>query len=568
MRPHNAGYRRDRVAAVLLVLAAAPAVTICTAMDRPPQEAVGRMQSGGTYAQRVQEALAIGNQKARPYIAQRAAVKLERARLKLQGKTDAEIDRTVRQPPSAWQGMPTVGSPKILLMLVEFPDRPHTISVDAVKSMIFGHGDDNNYPRESLKQYYQRASYGKLDLQGDVLGWYQCKHDRSWYKPDGAACDNAANYKIIEEAVDYFDSQGQDFSQYDNNKDGYIDYFAIMWTGPRGEWATFWWGYQTALVSGKLVRDGVRFYNFSWQQESDTPNTIIHETGHALGLPDYYDYDDTVGPRGGVGGLDIMDAAWGDHNAFSKWLLDWLEPRVVSAGEQVVALKAAGKYPDALIVMPGASSSNAFSEFFIVQNRQRVENDPANYPADGVLIWHVDARLNAQGTDFLYDNSLTDHKLLRLMEADGLEEIEQNGNANAGDYYREGSSFGPGSKPDSRRYDGTDSGVVVDSFSAPGVSITVRAAAGKAGGGAGRTITVYNDGGTPLNIREISCSSPWLSVTPAAPRSIPARSSLSLTPGIDWSKVPAGGAAATVKIVTDDPANPAMAVTVRALRAP
>jgi len=62
---------------------------------------------------------------------------------------------------------------------------------------------------------------------------------------------------------------------------------------------------------------------------------VIHETGHALGLPDYYDYDDKVGPRGGVGGLDMMDNNWGDHNPFSKWLLGWLELTFVAALPEV-----------------------------------------------------------------------------------------------------------------------------------------------------------------------------------------------------------------------------------------
>ena len=60
----------------------------------------------------------------------------------------------------------------------------------------------------------------------------------------------------------------------------------------------------------------------------------------------------------------------------------------------------------------------------MVQNRTRPGND-ADLPADGLLIWHVDARLTRSGSDFLYDNSYTAHKLLRLMEADGLEEIER-----------------------------------------------------------------------------------------------------------------------------------------------
>lgn len=80
-------------------------------------------------------------------------------------------------------------------------------------------------------------------------------------------------------------------------------------------------------------------------------------------------------------------------------------------------------------------------------------------PGDGLLIWHVDARLS--GNTFKYNNSYTDHKLLRLMEADREEHIERGYSAHAGDYYARGYIFTPQSLPDSSRYDGTDSGVSV-----------------------------------------------------------------------------------------------------------
>jgi len=111
---------------------------------------------------------------------------------------------------------------------------------------------------------------------------------------------------------------------------GRLTYFAVFWTGPDTGWANFWWGWQGYFNDRGYTIDGKRLGDFSWQWEEDNPSTIIHETGHALGLADYYDYDDSVGPRGGMGGLDIMDGVWGDHNAYSKWILGWLHPEVVA----------------------------------------------------------------------------------------------------------------------------------------------------------------------------------------------------------------------------------------------
>ncbi|NJL59059.1 MAG: hypothetical protein HC887_04820, partial [Desulfobacteraceae bacterium] len=63
--------------------------------------------------------------------------------------------------------------------------------------------------------------------------------------------------------------------------------------------------------------------------------------------------------------------------------------------------------------------------------------------------------------DFQYNNSFTTHKLLRLMEADGKEAIEKNRPANSGDYYVADDEFGSHTQPNSKKYNGEDSGVYI-----------------------------------------------------------------------------------------------------------
>ena len=90
-----------------------------------------------------------------------------------------------------------------------------------------------------------------------------------------------------------------------------------------------------------------------------------------------------------------------------------------------------------------------------------------------MLLWHVDARLNAAGTDFAWNNSTTDHKLLKLMEADGLNRIEQNdATADAAMYYQPGKTLTPVSSPNSRDYAGVDSRVNVTDISQSGTQMT------------------------------------------------------------------------------------------------
>jgi len=430
------------------------------ALERPTREQIERYKLDGTLAMRIAQAKAIGNHKIPPRMKDRLAYKLRRLSLERVGLTADKTSRLLAPPP-AWRGMPTSGTVKVLALLISFNDYPGVTTPEYFASRLFGDGVGNP-PFDSLRNFYRRSSYNQLTVEGNVLGWYQAPYARSTVAPLDSEYNSQALEKLIKEALNYYEAQGHDFSQYDNDGDGAVDYFCVFWTGPHGEWATFWWGYYTGFSDSSYRLDGKRLTNYSWQWElynypSGTfgPSTIIHETGHALGVPDYYDYDDAIGPRGGVGNLDIMDST-GDHNCFSKFMLDWITPTVVSTGSQTVSLRASGVYPDALIFMPGAVPGRIFNEFFMVQNRYRSGNDTNLFTgSDGLILWHVDSRLDSWSYDFLYDNSYAAHKLLRLMEADGLEEIETyNASANAGDYYKAGMTFGQFTAPSSARYDG------------------------------------------------------------------------------------------------------------------
>ncbi|BBB32142.1 peptidase M6 [Thermotomaculum hydrothermale] len=438
------------------------------ALEPPTREMIQKYKKDGTLAERIQRAKSYGNYKMPEGAGAYLHYKLLKAVYKAKGETDKL--KNLKTPPLGWRNMPTTGDVNVLIICVEFQDYPHYTDIDTVRNKVFGNGNPDEYPYESLHNYYNRASYGKLNLQGDVLGWYQAPYNR-----DQIQKNNTGRENFIKEVFQYYDEQGVDFSKYDNDGDGKIDYFAIIWAGPHEGWSDFWWGYMTTFQDTDFKVDGVSLGGYSWQWENYyypdpydpnatdieyTPHVLIHETGHALGLPDYYDYDDSVGPKGGVGGLDMMDHNWGDHNCFSKYVLDWIEPTIIVEGDQEITLNPSEENPDVVLVMPNYSENSPFGEFYMIQYRKRIEND-VTYPNDGLLIWHVDARLNQYGYDYLYDNSYTEHKLLRLMEADGLEQIEQNMSADAGDYYTQGDIFSPTSSPNSNAYNGDRTGITV-----------------------------------------------------------------------------------------------------------
>ncbi|WP_338414608.1 M6 family metalloprotease domain-containing protein [uncultured Sphaerotilus sp.] len=437
----------------------------------PPSDAeLEQLRASGQLATQAAQARKLGNHLLDPATVATLAYRT--------GRANGTI--SIDTPPPAWGGgLPATGAPKILVLLVDFPDQPHVeANTDAlIEERMFGVGGATvlGYPYESLRAYYQRSSYGQLDLHGHVAPWYRARYNRAYYEGLGERAGTAA---VIDEALGALQATGHPLAQYDNDKDGSFDTLFVKWAGPAGAWASFWWAKQT-VYGGTQTYGGKRIRKVVWSWAGGHYNTDplyepqvdIHETGHALGLPDYYDYDSTVGPKGGAGGYDMMHSNLGDHNAFSKFVLGWLTPRIVASGSLTMSLRPSGTSPDAVLFMPGASATNPFAEYFLAQYRRRSAGNDAGFVADGLSLWHVDARLNASGYDYLYNNSYTAHKLLSLVEADGLNQIAQGQTADPGDLYTASRLFGPSTVPNSSRYDGSATGASMNGIGVAGTTM-------------------------------------------------------------------------------------------------
>jgi len=283
-----------------------------------------QLKASGELEKRQAHAQKIGNHRIDDFLLKQAIRRTARAFHESKGMSESDLQKfmPLMAPPPDWRGMPTTGKVKVFALLIEFTDTLHTNSKDTINTALFG-SPATGAPYDSLTNYYKRASYNKLEIGGTTLGWYKVNKKRADISQTDAGRDG-----IIKEALQYFDQQGHNFKQYDNNGDGVIDYFMVFWTGADNGWANFWWGYQTAFGDDSFKLDGVSLGRYSWQWEGRpvgsafTPRVVMHETGHALGLPDLYDYDGKKGPNGGVGGADMMDANQYDHNSFSKWVLD------------------------------------------------------------------------------------------------------------------------------------------------------------------------------------------------------------------------------------------------------
>ena len=336
-----------------------------------------------------------------------------------------------------------------------------------------------------------------LDINGTVLGWIRMPKNRSEYEPkyqpnmdegDRQALDQKALFELMIGALKAAPSNFN-FSQFDNDNDGDIDLVHVIYAGPDTDWGGFWWAYQwrfdeaiakTKKVGGKKLAQFIFQFEEKRGEQDFNPVTAIHEAGHALGLPDLYDYQANLGPDGGVGGLDMMHGNMGNHNALSRWLLDWITPTVVRtdtaatysllpSGSEKTGIKA-------LAIFPGLKQTNApGQEMFIIENRKRIGNDGdmARMPSDGLLIWHVDSSSAKEKQDFAHDNSYTDRLLIRLVRARTGEKYFGTSTASSDDYFVPGLEFGPTTTPPSEAYDGRRTNIIIKDIKIDGDLVTL-----------------------------------------------------------------------------------------------
>lgn len=347
-------------------------------------------------------------------------------------------------------GMPNSGDARALVVPVLFTDvtLPNDHVVSDLETAFFGSAEDTGW--ESLTSYYETSSYGALNITGEVLDVYNAKYEISKYEDKYFGTTYVDDNAIIKEVLEYYDST-VDFSSFDADNDGYIDALYIIYLNDYSTSSTSpWWAYTYEYMTEDYeYYDGVEgdffvmmsysFFEEDLYNESITFNceTVIHETGHLLGLTDYYDYDSSQGVSGGIGGGDMMDYNVGDHNAYSKTILGWIDPYLVTS-QSTITLESFEQTGDAIIIAKDFVDSY-FCEYYIIDfyTPTGLNEFCAGYhglfSTSGVRIYHIQANVNNWSDMYnqwyvpACDNSYSDDKLIALVEADGNNNIAKNG---------------------------------------------------------------------------------------------------------------------------------------------
>lgn len=296
--------------------------------------------------------------------------------------------------------LPGLGLHRALLIPVDFPDAEGAASTKTP-------ADIRAALVAEAKPWFTEASYGRMtyEMAGPDT-WLRMSKNSTEYGPRGSDAQAEA---LMTEAVPLADPL-VDFSQYRSVwVIGTTD--TVMQIGLHL--------YRPWPGRGVPTNEGeVRYAVVGHGGVQFVPNSVVHETGHLLGLPDFYrrlppDYQSNYEF---FGSWDVMadTVLFGAHMvAWLKWQLRWIDP------SQLRGLAVPGQRSATLSPIETAGGVKALvvtvspNKAYVAEVRKQTGLD-SDICQEGVLIYSVDSSVpNGEGPGFVYpDEPSTDATLI------------------------------------------------------------------------------------------------------------------------------------------------------------
>jgi len=278
-----------------------------------------------------------------------------------------------------------LGSQKLAVITVQFPDAPHDPSVfDPQRAFLI------------LNEYYRLNSYGKMWWEISISPtWYTLPQTQSYYGPNPFTQGELAGHgeQFVVDALAAA-SGDLDLAQFSRAMIVYakMGQGSTQWTYPLRDWNV---GTRTFQLAVSVVSEGHEAID-----QAGVPvvqRTIEHEAGHLLGLPDLYHCVDgncfTIvwdgmgagqgsctcqPPPGGEGCICHPDAAM--FSSWTKSRLGWIDDshvKTIQAGQvETVMIDALGLPPTGVSVIKVPLTQE---HYYLIEVREAVGAD-ANLP--------------------------------------------------------------------------------------------------------------------------------------------------------------------------------------------
>ncbi len=322
---------------------------------------------------------------------------------------------------------PSSGHVDITVLFMDFPDAPATTTTSS----------EIQYGLPYMKQYLETASYGRLDLDIDIVDrWWRSSVSFKEYVGDDAAGATGLYPAAGAESVRLADAT-YDFS----------DTEIVITVFPSAHFGR-------GLALGTAHADGNTLSTFRINTHPNTGSgapanwglVAAHELAHNFGLLDHYPYDESVHtlpapPAGmtwtyvefGLLGLrarfpsseNLWFATPVEMLSWTRWQLGWLDTsqvRCVDRAHSELSLSAVAR-PGAGIAMVAVPLND--HELIVVESRRKLGYDATVPPTsssgaqprhglleEGVLVYTVDARLE------------TGQLPLRIVGDDGTSQVD------------------------------------------------------------------------------------------------------------------------------------------------
>ncbi len=356
---------------------------------------------------------------------------LEKAADTPRARAQRAITSQARQPL-----YPTYGNGRGLVILVNYTDvkfQDENANEEFTR-MLNEPGYAKYNASGSAADWFKENSLGQYTPQFDVYGPIELPNPMEYYGGNG---DKYAHRMIIH-ACEILDDQ-IDFSIYDQDKDGDIDFVFVFFAGYGenlgADKNTVWphMGDVPSYEGKEDFFDGLRLNHYACTNERnmkdlmDGIGTFCHEFSHVLGLPDLYSLGS--GKAFTPGTWSVMDSGLYNnksrtpphYSAYERYELGWLNPVEIS-DPQLVTLPPLSANEAAVI------KTSKDAEYFIFENRQQTGWD-SYIPGHGMLVWHIDYYEPLWKSNSV--NNSANHQHVDIVEADGTQS----------NYDRDGDSF-------------------------------------------------------------------------------------------------------------------------------
>ena len=347
--------------------------------------------------------------------------------------------RRILKNQTATKGTDQVITKRALVILVEFADVKFKYTKEDFDNILNKPGYDYNGATGCAKDYFNDQFGGRVQFEFEVGSIATLSRNRSYYGSNVAGND-AYPADMVADACKALDAE-IDFSQYDDDNDGYVDNIFVFFAGEDEAegfdeeciWSHSWYVLHGAGIICEL--DGKLIDNYACTSElsrkGNTRQTVLsgigtfcHEYSHTLGLPDMYDtdYDDAGGWAAALWmHTSLMDGGNSNNDNNTPPYYNGIEREILGITEPVLLEN------DGLYTLEPIQKSNIVyrldtdkeGEYYLFECRSNQGWD--KYAGGtGMLVYHIDksGRYASKWGNTNTVNATLSHQCADLIEAD------------------------------------------------------------------------------------------------------------------------------------------------------